>query len=140
MTHIPSPEKTTMPQSLSKILIHTVFSTKNREPYLEDESVRGEMHNMLGGTAKTLDCNPIIIGGVADHLHLLTTLSRTIEVADFVKEIKRVATNWIKESHEGYTEFHWQSGYGCFSIGQSQVEDLFKYIEGQEEHHKRVSF
>jgi REP element-mobilizing transposase RayT len=129
-----------MPQSLSKIIMHTVFSTKNRAPYLRDLDVREEMHSILGGKAKALNCNPIIVGGVEDHVHLLTTLSRNTEVSDFVKEVKRSATNWIKEKYDGYSEFHWQAGYGCFSIGQSQVGDVSEYISGQVEHHQKTSF
>jgi REP element-mobilizing transposase RayT len=98
------------------------------------------MHGELGGIAKKLECNPIMIGGVEDHVHLLTTLSRTCKPAEFVKEVKRASSIWIKEEFEGYGRFQWQSGYGCFSIGQSQVEEICDYIANQEEHHKRVSF
>ena len=128
-----------MPQSLARILIHTVFSTKDRVPYMQDPEVRAEMHNVLGGTAKRLDCKPIRIGGTADHAHLLTALARTVAPAEFVKEVKRVSTNWIKE-REDYSGFHWQAGYGCFSIGQSQVRDVCDYIAGQNEHHQKTSF
>ena len=128
-----------MPQSLARILVHTVFSTKGRVPLLGEPSVRAEMHRVLGGTAKRLECNPIIIGGTADHVHLLTTLARTVATAEFVKEIKRVSTNWIKEQ-ERYSGFHWQAGYGFFSIGQSQVQGVRDYISGQEEHHQKLSF
>ena len=129
-----------MPQSLTRILIHTVFSTKDRRPFLRDPGLRGEMHSMLGGTAKALDCMPIIAGGPDDHVHLLTTLSRKIEVADFVKEVKRVSSMEIKERDAAMSDFYWQAGYGCFSIGQSQVEDVCEYIAGQEEHHRKVPF
>lgn len=81
-----------MPQSLSRILIHTVFSTKNRAPLLREPSFRDEMHAYLGGCANTLGCLPIRIGGTEDHVHLLTTLSRTVAVAEFIKEVKRKIT------------------------------------------------
>ena len=129
-----------MPQSLTKILIHTVFSTKDRRPFLRDPGLRAEMHNMLGGTAKKLDCIPIIVGGPEDHAHLLTTLAKKIEVADFVKEVKRVTSIWGKERDAALSDFYWQAGYGCFSIGQSQIEDVCEYIANQEEHHRRLSF
>ncbi len=130
-----------MPQSLARILIHTVFSTKDRVPFLRDAAIRAEMHSVLGGCAKSLECNPIIVGGTPDHVHLLTTLARTVDVAEFVKETKRASTNWIKANKgEAYASFHWQAGYGCFSIGQSQVEDARRYITNQEEHHREVSF
>lgn len=129
-----------MPQSLTKILIHTVFSTKDRLPSLRELEIRGEMHSMLGGTAKKLDCVPIIVGGPEDHVHLLTTLSRKTEAADFVKEVKRVTSIWVKERDAALSDFYWQAGYGCFSIGQSQVEDVCGYIANQGEHHRKLSF
>ena len=71
-----------MPQSLAKILVHTVFSTKDRRPFLRDKSIREELHRYLGGILNNLDCQPIIIGGVEDHVHILSTLSRTCEMAE----------------------------------------------------------
>ena len=86
-----------MPQSLGRVVIHTIFSTKGREPAFQNVAFREEMHACLGDCAKTLGCLPIQIGGVSDHVHLLTTLSRTISIAEFVKEVKRVSTGWIQE-------------------------------------------
>ncbi len=128
-----------MPQSLSNVLIHTVFSTKNRTPFLADPTLRAETHNYLGGIAKTLNCQPLIVGGVADHIHLLTLLSRTRSIADFVKELKRVSSNWLQDE-KGVEKFHWQSGYGVFSVSESQVPKVRAYIENQEEHHRAMSF
>ncbi|MFO1483677.1 MAG: IS200/IS605 family transposase [Verrucomicrobiaceae bacterium] len=129
-----------MPQSLARVLIHTVFSTKGREPAFLDTAFRSEVHAYLGGCAKALDCLPIRIGGVADHVHLLTTLSRTMSIAEFVKEIKRVSTNWIQERGGMFCQFHWQAGYGCFSVSESNVEAVTRYIERQEEHHRKITF
>ena len=106
-----------MPQSLSRILIHTVYSTKDRLPFLRDPEFRGETHAYLAGCAKALACLPVRIGGTEDHVHLLTTLSRTITVADFVKETKRKTTLWVKEK-TGHQDFSWQAGYGCFSVSE----------------------
>jgi REP-associated tyrosine transposase len=86
-----------MPQSLSNILVHIVFSTKNREPFLNEADVRDEMHRMLGGISRGLDCPPVRIGGRADHVHLLGRQARTISLADWVKELKRASSVWIKE-------------------------------------------
>jgi putative transposase len=129
-----------MPQSLARVLIHTVFSTKGRESAFHDPAFRSEVHAYLGGCAKALDCLPIQIGGVADHVHLLTTLSRTIAIAEFVKEIKRVSTNWIQERGGMFRQFHWQAGYGCFSVSESNVNAVTRYIERQEEHHRKITF
>ena len=127
-----------MPQSLSKIYIHTVFSTKNREPFLSDDALRDELHAYMGGIAKQLDCHPIRIGGTADHIHLLTVLARTKTVADFVKEVKRVSSGWLRE--KGISGFKWQAGYASFSVSQSNLERVKKYVDQQMEHHRSVGF
>ena len=129
-----------MAQSLAKILLHLVFSTKERRPFLRDQPVREALHRYLGGILAKLECQPLTIGGVEDHVHLLFAHSRTVTVADVVKELKRGSSLWVKSQGPGLSEFEWQNGYGVFSIGQSQVEDVRAYIAGQEEHHRTVSF
>lgn len=127
-----------MPQSLSRIYIHTVFSTKNREPFLSDVALREELHAYMGGIAKQLDCQPVCIGGVADHVHLLTVLARTKSVADLVKEIKRVSSIWLHE--KGNSSFKWQAGYASFSVSQSNLEQVGDYVKKQVEHHRNAGF
>ncbi|HEY0257485.1 MAG TPA: transposase [Candidatus Methylacidiphilales bacterium] len=129
-----------MPQSLAKILVHTVFSTKNRYPFLRDRKLCEELHRYLGGILTNLDCPPIIIGGAEDHIHVLCQLSRTCEPATMVKELKRGSSLWLKTKGPELRDFAWQNGYGMFSIDFSQIESVRKYIAGQEEHHRRVSF
>jgi putative transposase len=129
-----------MSQSLAKILVHTVFSTKDRRPFLRDKPLREELHRYLGGILTNLDCQPVIIGGVEDHVHLLCALSRTTNAAEMVKEVKRGSSLWIKTRCHELPDFAWQNGYGIFSIGFSQIESLKKYIAGQEEHHRKISF
>jgi putative transposase len=129
-----------MPQSLAKILVHTVFSTKERRPFLRDAALRDELHRYLGGILTNLDCQPIIVGGAEDHVHLLCALSRTREAAEMVKEVKRGSSLWLKTKGPELTDFAWQSGYGMFSIGFSQIEAVRNYIAGQEQHHRKVSF
>jgi putative transposase len=129
-----------MPQSLAKILVHTVFSTKERRPFLRNGNLRNELHAYLGGILKQHDCQPLVIGGVADHVHILSTLSRTCEAASMVKEIKRGSSLWIKEQEAALGDFAWQNGYGIFSIGASQVPTVKQYILNQEEHHRRTSY
>ena len=129
-----------MPQSLAKILVHTVFSTKERRPFLRDQAVREELHRYLGGILSNLDCQPIIAGGVEDHVHLLCALSRTCEAAEMVKEAKRGSSLWLKTKGPDLQDFAWQNGYGIFSIGSSQIPSVRDYIARQEEHHRRVSF
>jgi putative transposase len=129
-----------MPQSLAKILLHAVFSTKERRPFLKDPALREELHRYLGGILTNFECQPIIIGGVEDHVHLLFVHSRTATVADVMKELKRSSTVWLQSRSPTLSNFAWQAGYGAFSIGQSQVEDVRTYIAGQEEHHRKISF
>ena len=129
-----------MSQSLAKILVHVVFSTKDRRPFLHDKILREESHRYLGGILNQLGCQPVIVGGVADHAHVLCALARTVTAAEMVKEIKRGSAGWLKTKDPNLSDFAWQNGYGIFSIGFSQVETVRDYIARQEEHHRRVSF
>jgi REP element-mobilizing transposase RayT len=129
-----------MAQSLAKIVIHTIFSTKDRHPFLRDQKLRCELHRYIGGILLELDCQPIIAGSVEDHIHFLCSLSRTCEPASMVKEVKRGSSRWLKTKGSGFNNFAWQNGYGIFSIGFSQIESVRSYIAGQEEHHRQVSF
>jgi len=129
-----------MPQSLSCVHIHLVFSTKAREPFLRNADLRNEMHAYLGGVSKKLDCAPVIIGGVEDHVHLLCRLSRTLSQADWVKELKRVSSLWVKQREPALAAFAWQGGYGAFSVSASAMDKTRAYISGQEEHHKQQTF
>lgn len=129
-----------MPQSLAKKLVHTVFSTKDRHPFLRDKSLRDELHRYLGGILANHDCQPLVVGGVEDHVHILSTLSRTCEAAEMVKEARRGSSLWLKTQNPNFHNFAWQNGYGIFSIGCSQVTAVRSYIAGQEKHHQRVSF
>ena len=131
---------TGMAQTLAKILLHLVFSTKERRPFLRDVDLRKEVHCYLGGILTQLDCQPLAIGGIEDHVHLLLAQSRTATVADLVKELKRGSSVWIKNKASEMTGFAWQGGYGVFSVGQSQIDDVRDYIAEQEEHHRKISF
>jgi REP element-mobilizing transposase RayT len=129
-----------MPQSLSAVYIHLVFSTKDRRPFLRDRLTRDALHSYLGGISKQLDCPPILAGGVEDHVHLLARFGRTITQAEWVKELKRVSNLWLKERGRDYADFEWQGGYADFSVSQSNLEPVKHYIANQEEHHRVKSF
>jgi putative transposase len=129
-----------MPQSLAKVLMHIVFSTKNRYPFLVDKNLREEMHAYLGGTCNNLDCPVLTVGGVADHVHILYALPRNLSIAKLVGEIKRASSKWVKTKGRILTRFAWQNGYGAFSVGQSDVERVRRYIATQEEHHRKNTF
>lgn len=128
-----------MPQSLSAVYIHLVFSTKHRHPFLRDKSLREDLHSFLGGTSKTLECPPVVVGGVVDHVHLLARFGRTITQADWVKELKRASNLWLKEEG-GVSNFEWQSGYADFSVSQSNLDQVRRYIADQEQHHRQKNF
>jgi REP element-mobilizing transposase RayT len=127
-----------MPQSLSAVYLHLVFSTKERYPFFRDRNLRNEVHSFLGGVSKSLHCPPIIVGGVEDHVHMLSRFGRTISQADWVKELKRVSNLWLKE--KGVRGFAWQGGYADFSVSISDLERVREYIANQEEHHKKIGF
>jgi len=129
-----------MPQSLAKVLVHIVFSTKHRYPFLSDKTIREEMHAYLGGTCKALESPVLIVGGVADHVHILCALTRNHSIAKLVGEIKRNSSKWVKTKGKTLEKFAWQNGYGIFSVSQSQVERVRQYIAGQEEHHRKKTF
>jgi len=129
-----------MPQSLSAVYIHLVFSTKDRRPFLRDKQTRDSLHAYLGSTSGQLECAPIIINGTEDHVHLLSRFSRTITQAEWVKELKRVSSLWLKEQGRDYSDFAWQGGYADFSVSQSNLDAVKNYIASQEEHHRKMSF
>jgi len=129
-----------MPQSLSAVYIHLVFSTKERRPLLRDKTTRDALHAYMGGVSKTLDCPPIIVGGVEDHVHLLCRFGRTITQAEWVKELKRVSNLWLQERSRDYADFKWQGGYADFGVSQSNLEQVQRYIAGQEANHQKLSF
>ncbi len=128
-----------MPQSLAKIYIHLIFSTKNREPLLGD-AVRSDLHAYLGGILRDLDCPALELNTEPDHAHVLFMLARTHAPSDVVGQLKRGSSAWLKTKGDAFAAFHWQNGYGAFSVSQSGVEEVREYIQRQHEHHRRVSF
>jgi len=129
-----------MPQSLAKVLIHGVFSTKNRTPWLKDREVRKELHRYMMGTLQGLECWPLALDGVEDNVHFLCQLSRKIAIMDLIEQVKTASSKWIKTKGASYRDFHCQAGYGVFSVSESNRGNVVLYIENQEEHHKRMTF
>jgi putative transposase len=128
-----------MPQSLSSILIHLVFSTKNREPFITAD-IESDLHDYLGGIFRRCECPSLLIGGTADHIHALFVLSRTKTVASVVEGVKVGSSKWIKTKGEAFQSFQWQTGYGAFSVSQSGLEKVRSYIANQQQHHYQISF
>jgi putative transposase len=130
-----------MPQSLAKVTIHIVFSTKDRRPFLRDPGLRQEHNAYMATILKdNVDSSAILINGVEDHIHALVNLSRKFAIMDVIQEMKTETSKWLKTKSEDTTDFAWQSGYGAFSVSESNIEQVKEYIASQEEHHKKVSF
>jgi REP element-mobilizing transposase RayT len=128
-----------MPQSLSYLLTHIVFSTKDRAPVL-DATVRPALHADLATVARNVDCECFRVGGVADHVHFAVRLSRTITMAKLIEELKTSSSKWLKTQSPALAAFAWQRGYGAFSVGPSDLNALLHYIDTQEEHHRTRTF
>ncbi|MBV6504267.1 MAG: hypothetical protein AKCLJLPJ_02383 [Fimbriimonadales bacterium] len=128
-----------MPQSLSNVLVHLVFSTKDRRPHLP-EHVRSELHAYLVGILRNNNCHPLQVGGFDDHVHLLLNLSRTLTIAQLVEHLKTGSSKWLKTKGPDFAGFAWQGGYGAFSVGPTEVERIVRYVQRQEEHHRKVTF
>lgn len=123
-----------------QVYVHLVFSTKHRQPFLQEKEFRERTHAYLAGICRNLECPALTIGGVSDHVHILCRFGKSIELATLLREVKRDSSKWIKEKNARLAEFQWQAGYGAFSVSPSHVEALRKYIANQEAHHRRESF
>jgi putative transposase len=128
-----------MPQSLSHVVIHVIFSTKDRFPCL-GSSVRPGLHGYLATVARNSGCDCYRVGGVADHVHLAIRLSRTVSIAQLVENLKTSSSKWMKAQMKELGGFSWQRRYGCFSVGPSDVDALCRYIDDQEENHQTKTF
>ena len=122
-----------------KNLIHLIYSTKHREPCLTP-AVRPDLYAYLGGILREWHSPSLRIGGVADHVHILFQLSKNVALAKVVEEVKKGSSKWIKTRGAEFARFHWQNGYGAFSVSPSNTDAVVQYIDGQEEHHRRRTF
>ena len=129
-----------MSQALTNLLVHLIFSTKDRQPFLSDTALQADLHQYLGGVVNHHAGRSIIVGGVADHVHLLLALPKTVAMSDLVRELERSSSLWIKQREPSLKDFAWQGGFGAFSVGQGEVELVRSYILRQEEHHKLCTF
>ncbi|MCC7297014.1 MAG: IS200/IS605 family transposase [Bacteroidia bacterium] len=128
-----------MGQSLVKNYIHIVFSTKYRQPLIQPP-IEEELHAYLGGICKKLDCQPIIVGGYTDHIHILCMLSKKIALMKLLEELKSHSSKWIKTKDKSVENFYWQDGYGAFSVNPAEVQTVINYISNQKEHHRKKTF
>lgn len=128
-----------MPQSFASLHVHIVFSTKHRQPFLNDE-LRPRLFEYVGGIARQHDCALIAAGGTEDHVHLLVSLGRSMAVADAVRLIKTNSSGWIHDEFKELSEFQWQQGYGAFAVSFSNIGAVKRYLANQESHHRKRSY
>ena len=128
-----------MAQTLVSLMVHVIFSTKNREPFITPE-IEPELFAYIGGILKNHESRLLDAGGTADHVHLLISQSKNIALSALLKDVKKDSSSWIKTKGSIFRNFHWQDGYGVFSIGGSNISGLKEYIANQKEHHRRKSF
>jgi putative transposase len=128
-----------MPQSLANVLLHVIFSTKKRAPFI-DPAIETELFPYLASICRACGSPSHAIGGTDDHVHIACSLSRTVTLSQLLEEVKRSSSKWIKTQRPDFRSFAWQNGYGAFSVGQSQLVTLRQYIAGQREHHRAKTF
>jgi REP element-mobilizing transposase RayT len=128
-----------MPQSLSKLYVHLIYSTKHRERVLHD-GIREELHRYTAGILREWDSPVIALGSVEDHLHILFLLSKNHALSKIVEQVKTGSSKWIKTKDAAFGGFHWQGGYASFSVSQSNVAEVVRYLENQSEHHRARTF
>lgn len=128
-----------MPQSLAKVYVHLIFSTQHRERVIP-RHLQPELHAYMGGILKDLGCTPVEINTEPDHAHLLFLLSRTESLSTIVGQVKTGSTGWLQEQLPTLKNFHWQNGYGVFSVSQSNLDEVREYVHNQKERHRVVTF
>ena len=128
-----------MSQSYVQFYSHVVFHTKNNEKLI-GETIENELHSYIGGILRNQKSIPVKIGGTSDHIHILCTLPKTMNIADLAEEIKKSSSKWIKTKGPAFRNFYWQDVYGGFSVSHSGVYEVSRYISLQKQHHKEISF
>jgi putative transposase len=128
-----------MAQTLVKLYAHIIFSTKHRADLILPE-IENDLFAYIGGIANNNNSKLIAANGTKNHIHLLISISKNIALSEFVGDIKRDSSKWIKTKDNSYRNFQWQDGYGAFSVGYTQIDDVKKYIANQKEHHAKINF
>jgi REP element-mobilizing transposase RayT len=130
-----------MSQSLAKVIVHVVYSTKNRRGWFRERAMRTDLYAYNSSVlSRGVDFKPILIGGLDDHIHILGLLSRKVSIAEMIKESKTQTSKWVKKAGPQFLGFQWQAGYGIFSVSPSRIPQVKRYIANQEQHHRGMSF
>ncbi len=128
-----------MAHTFTELLSHVIFSTKGRAASIDDE-LRPRLHSYIGGIIRELGGRAIAVGGTPDHVHILRCLPPSVPIADAMRVVKTNSSRWIHETSPNLRSFAWQTGYGAFSVSESNRQTVSDYIRNQEEHHRRTSF
>ena len=128
-----------MPQSLSNLIFHFVFSTQHRRAHISRD-MQPRLHQFIAGVLRSRQSKLLTAGGMPDHVHLLVSLDRQTAVSDALREIKSNSSRWIHENLPKRRRFSWQTGYAAFSVSFSQIESVARYIENQVRHHHKKTF
>jgi putative transposase len=128
-----------MSQTLVKLYVHIIFSTKHRLPRI-NASIEPRLHAYMTGIIKNTGSKLVRIGGIEDHVHLLVLLSKVQALADLLQVTKKESSKWVKQFGDEFADFHWQDGYAGFSVSESAVETCIRYIDNQRTHHERLTF
>jgi putative transposase len=128
-----------MAQTLVSLYVHIVFSTKNRIDIIEPE-IEADLYAYMGGIFNNNGSKLLSAGGTGNHSHLLASLGKNIGLSELVGDVKRDSSVWLKDKGSRYANFHWQDGYGTFSVGYTQLNDVKRYIANQKQHHAAKSF
>lgn len=128
-----------MPQSLAAIHLHVIFSTKMRQPIITPD-LAPRLHAYMGGVIRQLDCVPHTINGMDDHVHLLISVAPKISVSDLIGRTKSNSSRWVHDLDPKHSDFGWQRGYGAFSVSESSMNEVGRYVSEQPLHHARMTF
>ena len=128
-----------MGSTLTNLIIHVVFSTKNRDPVI-DSRWEGELHAYLGGIVKNEGGIPLTVGGIEDHVHLVVKLKPTHALSDVLQKVKGGSSKWVNDRRFLTCRFSWQEGYAAFSVSESLVHKVVEYVKNQRSHHENQTF
>jgi REP element-mobilizing transposase RayT len=128
-----------MAHSFTNLPVHIIFSTKEHQPFLDDE-IRPDVFAYLGGIIRRLGGQALLVGGTADHVHALVLLPATLAVAELLRDLKANASGWVHKRWPARAAFGWQVGYGAFGVSLSNVPAVKAYIARQAQHHRKVTF
>ncbi len=128
-----------MPGTHTKLVYHLIFSTKLRVPLIIP-AIANELHRYLAGIVRGVGGSAIVVGGMPDHVHLLVQLKPTMVLADMMRLLKGNSSKWMNEQHRRTRKFGWQDGHAAFTVSESQISRVSKYIREQESHHRQTQF